>query len=159
MGKIDLINFTNLTLEEKKMILSWRNNPLIKQWMYTAEDIEFKNHLSFIDSLHECKDKIYFLVKENNIGIGVIDFTNITSTSLDMGIYSSPKEKAKGSILLNEIINYAFNILKVKKIKAEVFSENIKAHDLYKRFNFIDINKKFVNKREVICMELNYENR
>lgn len=156
---INLINFIDLTFEEKKMILYWRNNPLIKEWMYTNEEIELQNHLSFIDSLSSRKDKLYFLVKENGKYIGVVDFVNITDTSLEMGIYSNPELKGKGNVLLSVIINYSFDVLKVAKIKAEVFTENVKAHELYKKNNFKDIGKKLVNEREVTCMELNYENR
>lgn len=159
MKKVELINFVNLSLEEKKIILNWRNNPVIKQWMYTIKDIKLEEHLSFINSLVERKDKLYFLVKENNNSIGVIDFVNITSNSLNMGIYVNPALKSKGSILLNEIVNYSFDVLKVKKIRAEVFSENIKAYNLYKKFGFIDSTRKTINKREVICMELIDENR
>lgn len=127
--------------------------------MYTNEEIELQNHLSFIDSLSSRKDKLYFLVKENGKYIGVVDFVNITDTSLEMGIYSNPELKGKGNVLLSVIINYSFDVLKVAKIKAEVFTENVKAHELYKKNNFKDIGKKLVNEREVTCMELNYENR
>lgn len=159
MKKIELINFTKLSLDEKKLILSWRNHPSIKKWMYSQENIKLKTHLSFINRLSLEVDKLYFLVKEDNENIGVIDFVNITSSSVDMGIYGNPSLKGKGTILLNEIVKYSFDILKVKKINAEVFSENQRAHDLYKRFSFSDISKKMVNEREVICMELIDENR
>lgn len=159
MQEIKLINFTQLSLDEKKLILKWRNNPLIKKWMYTSEDISFEKHLSFIESLRLRKDKLYFLVQENNEKIGVIDFTNITSHSLDMGLYLNPSIRGKGAVLLEQIVQYSFDILKVQTINAEVFSINKKAYELYKRFNFIDVSKKNINNKEVICMELRDENR
>lgn len=159
MKKVKLINFTKLSLDEKRLILQWRNNPLIKKWMYTEEDISLEDHLSFIDSLLLSQDKLYFLVKEGMEYIGVIDFVNIASDSLNMGIYANPFLKNKGTILLEEIIKYSFDILKVKKIKAEVFKENEKACNLYKKYNFTTINEKNINNREVVCMELINENR
>lgn len=159
MKKIKLINFTKLSLDEKKLILQWRNNLLIKKWMYTEEDISLEDHLFFIDSLLLSEDKLYFLVKENMEYIGVIDFVNISSDSLSMGIYANPFLKNKGTILLEEIIKYSFDILKVKKIKAEVFKENDKACNLYKKYNFTTVNEKNINNREVVCMELINENR
>ncbi|RXJ77274.1 UDP-4-amino-4,6-dideoxy-N-acetyl-beta-L-altrosamine N-acetyltransferase [Arcobacter sp. F155] len=159
MKKIKLINFTKLSLDEKKLILQWRNNPLIKKWMYTEKDISLEDHLSFIDNLLLSEDKLYFLVKENMEYIGVIDFVNISPDSLNMGIYANPFLKNKGIILLEEIIKYSFDILKVKKIKAEVFKENDKACNLYKKYNFTTVNEKNINNREVACMELINENR
>ena len=51
MEDIKLINFINLNLEQKKMILEWRNNPDIKIWMYNQDEIKLENHLSFIENL------------------------------------------------------------------------------------------------------------
>jgi len=76
-----------------------------------------------------------------------------------MGIYANPLSKGVGKILLETISKYAFKELKVNKVFAEVFSENIKAYELYKKFNFIEFDKKIVNNKEVICMELKDENR
>ncbi|MBE0514915.1 UDP-4-amino-4,6-dideoxy-N-acetyl-beta-L-altrosamine N-acetyltransferase [Sulfurimonas sp.] len=158
-NNINLINFTDLTLEEKKMVLLWRNHPTIKQWMYNSDDILLENHLNFIETLNECTDKLYFLVKRDDDYIGVVDFTNIDkeSKSSEFGLYSNPFLKIAGiGRILEEIsIAYAFQTLKVSILKLEVFAENEKAINLYKKFNFKEITKKIVNNREVICMELN----
>lgn len=156
---IKLINFIDLTLEEKKMVLLWRNHKEIKQWMYNTDDISIENHLKFIESLKNAIDKLYFLVKQDNEYIGVIDFTNITNKSSDFGLYSNVDLKGAGKILLENICNYAFNTLKLEILKAEVFGDNEKAIYLYKKFNFQEIDKKIVNNKKVICMELKYENR
>ena len=159
MNNITLINFVDLTIEEKKMVLSWRNHPDIKRWMYTDSDISLENHLNFIDSLKDRKDKLYFLVKKDDEYIGVINFTDIKAESLEMGIYSRPSAKGLGSILLETIIEYAFDTLKVKRIFAELFSENSKAYNLYKKYGFNEIGKNNINNKEVIRLELKNENR
>ena len=160
MENIKLMNFTELTLEEKEMVLIWRNISEIRKWMYNQEEIELNDHLNFIESLKSRKDKLYFLVKKDKEYIGVIDFTEIIEEeSLHMGIYTNPNIKGNGKILLNKIIEYSFDNLKVKKIYSEVFSQNNKAYELYEKYNFKDISKKTINNKEVICMELNNENR
>ena len=160
MQNIKLLNFIDLKLEEKEMILKWRNHTDIRKWMYNQDEITLDEHLSFIDSLKSRKDKLYFLLKKEDEFIGVIDFTQLAEEiSVHMGIYSNPNIKGNGKILLNKIIDYSFNDLKVKKIFSEVFAENNKAHNLYKKFNFKDISEKIVNNKKVICMELENENR
>ena len=160
MENIKLMNFTELTLEQKEMVLIWRNSSEIRKWMYNQEEIELNDHLNFIESLKSRKDKLYFLVKKDKEYIGVIDFTEIIEEeSLHMGIYTNPNIKGNGKILLNKIIEYSFDNLKVKKIYSEVFSQNNKAYELYEKYNFKDISKKTINNKEVICMELNYEDR
>lgn len=155
MKEIKLINFTDLSNDEKKIILEWRNNPNIKKWMYTQDDITLESHLNFIDSLNNSKDKLYFLVKKEDENIGVIYFTQIEpNESLHIGIYSNPHLKGYGKILLETIIYFSFEILKVEKIFSEVYFENERAYILYKRYNFIEIGKKSLNNRKIIIMEL-----
>ncbi len=163
LNDIELINFIDMSLEEKKMVLSWRNHPDIKQWMYSSNDILLENHLSFIETLKNCIEKLYFLVKQNNNYIGVIDFTNIDrdNKSSEFGLYSNIDIQilGVGRILENVCIDYAFNILNINILKLEVFSENIQVRNLHKKFNFKETTKKVVNNKEVICMELKNENR
>ena len=160
MENIKLLNFIDLELEEKEMILKWRNHPEIRKWMYNQDEITLDEHLTFIESLKSRKDKLYFLVKKEDEFIGVIDFTQLVEKkSVHMGIYANPSIKGNGAILLNKIINYSFNNLKVERVFSEVFAENEKAHNLYKKFNFKDISEKTVNNKKVICMELENENR
>jgi UDP-4-amino-4,6-dideoxy-N-acetyl-beta-L-altrosamine N-acetyltransferase len=156
---IELINFVDLSLDEKKMILSWRNHKEVKRWMYNTDDISIENHLKFIESLKNTKEKLYFLVKQDKEYIGVIDFTNITKNNCDFGLYSNINLTGIGKILLKNIRNYAFDVLKLKVLKAEVFKDNEKAIYLYKKFNFKETNKKIVNNKEVVCLDLKYENR
>lgn len=160
-NNIDLINFIDLTLEEKKMVLFWRNNSIIKQWMYSSDNISLDNHLLFIEFLKDSEDKLYFLVKQGNKYIGVIDFIRIDKDagSSEFGLYANVQLKGVGKTLLNSICEYAFNTLKISKLIAEVFAENEKAISLYKKFNFKETRKKIVNNQEVICMELKYEYR
>ena len=156
MKDIKLINFIDLSQDEKKMILEWRNRLDIQKWMYTQNDISLEGHLDFIDSLKTIKDKLYFLVKKDDIYIGVIDFTQIKpNESLHMSIYTNPDLKGYGKILLETIIYFSFEILKVEKIFSEVYFENERAFSLYKIYGFKEYSYKIVNDKRVICMELN----
>ena len=156
MKDIKLINFIDLSQEEKMMILEWRNRLDIQKMMYTQSDIPLEKHLEFIDSLRVITDKLYFLVKKDNINIGVIYFTQIKSNeSLVMGIYANPNLKGYGKVLLETIIYFSFEILKVVKIYSEVYFENEKAYLLYKSYGFKEYAEKIVNNKKVICMDLN----
>lgn len=52
-----LINFYNLNEEEMKLVFNWRNNELIRKWMYNQEIIELDKHLEFIKNLKNDKKK------------------------------------------------------------------------------------------------------
>ena len=156
MKEIKLINFIDLNYEEKNMVLEWRNRLDIQKMMYSQSDIPLEKHLEFIDSLRVITDKLYFLVKKDNINIGVIYCTQMKSNeSLVMGIYANPNLKGYGKVLLETIIYFSFEILKVVKIYSEVYFENEKAYLLYKSYGFKEYAEKIVNNKKVICMDLN----
>jgi len=159
MVNIELINFTKLPFEMKKMVLEWRNHPDIKRWMYSQSEITLEEHLNFIENLQKIDDKQYFLVKNGDEFIGVIDFTNINQHTADIGIYSNPMISGVGSLLIKEIISYSFESLKLRTIFAEVLVENKKAYKLYAKVGFKECKKKEVNGKKVVRMELVNENR
>jgi UDP-4-amino-4,6-dideoxy-N-acetyl-beta-L-altrosamine N-acetyltransferase len=155
--KPELINFIDLSLEEKKMILKWRNHSSIRKWMYSKEMIALDDHLNYIKTLSDKKDRLYFLVRYKNEAIGVIDFTDIDydNSRSYFGLYAKPNSRGFGKILLSSIIDYAFNNLKIELLVAEVFEHNQSAINLYKKFNF----KEKTRRENIIVMELKNENR
>jgi len=152
-----LIDFVDLTLEEKKEILNLRNSKEIKKWMYNTDDISLDSHLKFINSLNFNASKQYLMIKKDNGFIGVIDFIfDYQKSEVFFGLYANVYQKIAGlgRILEEVCIKYTFDIMNMKKLKLEVFSENKKALNLYKKFNFKSTGKKIINEKEVICMEL-----
>ncbi|WP_257935753.1 UDP-4-amino-4,6-dideoxy-beta-L-AltNAc o-acetyltransferase [Campylobacter lari] len=130
---IILKDFIHLNQEEIKLVLKWRNDESIAKFMKT-QNITLKEHLSFLSSLKTDKTKKYFLVYDNKQAIGVIDFINITNNSCEFGLYGI--KKGVGELLIQEIKNYAFNVLKVQTLNACVFKENTKALNLYLKHKF-----------------------
>ncbi|EAK0792837.1 UNVERIFIED_CONTAM: UDP-4-amino-4,6-dideoxy-N-acetyl-beta-L-altrosamine N-acetyltransferase [Campylobacter lari] len=139
---IILKDFIHLNQEEIKLVLKWRNNESIAKFMKT-QNINLKEHLSFLSSLKTDTAKKYFLIYDNKQAIGVIDFINITKLSCEFGLYGI--KKGVGNLLMEEIKNYAFNVLKIQNLNACVFKENTKALNLYLKhgFNIINENDEF----------------
>ncbi|HED0575927.1 TPA: UDP-4-amino-4,6-dideoxy-N-acetyl-beta-L-altrosamine N-acetyltransferase [Campylobacter jejuni] len=132
---IKLKNFIELNSQEIDLIFKWRNDIYISQFMKTKQ-IDFEEHLRFIKSLHQDSSKKYFLVFQDEQIIGVIDFINIAAKSCEFGLYAKPNLKGVGQILMDEIKRYAFENLKVQKLKACVFKQNQRALNLYLKNNF-----------------------
>ncbi|MDD5157856.1 UDP-4-amino-4,6-dideoxy-N-acetyl-beta-L-altrosamine N-acetyltransferase [Sulfurimonas sp.] len=157
----ELINFIDLTLNEQKMVLVWRNHESVKKWMHDSQNITTKNHLKFIASLKMSKTKEYMVVKKNTDYIGVVDFTdiNFAKKSADIGLYANPIDKIKGagSMLLEVGLKYAFEVLKLKTLNLEVFIDNERAIGLYRKFNFKDSGKKVADGKSIICMKFRNE--
>ena len=154
---IELINFTQLSYDEKLMVLEWRNHHFVRKFMFAQEPITLENHLAYIETLYEKEDRLYFLVKKDSEPIGVIDFTDIDheDSRVYMGLYAKPMLKEVGDILMESTLEYAFKTLAVRSVICEVFEENFSAIKLYKRFDF----KEILIRSNIIVMELKNENR
>jgi UDP-4-amino-4,6-dideoxy-N-acetyl-beta-L-altrosamine N-acetyltransferase len=143
-------NFINLSETEKKEVLKWRNHPEIRKWMYDKNEISLGKHLEFIEKLKKDNSKLYFKIDD----LGVINF-RIKNNFAEIGLHKNPNKKNVGNILMKKIIEYGFNELDLEKLILYVYENNSKAINLYKKFNFKEIDKK----DNLIKMELKNENR
>ncbi|TKX30205.1 UDP-4-amino-4,6-dideoxy-N-acetyl-beta-L-altrosamine N-acetyltransferase [Campylobacter sp. MIT 12-5580] len=128
-----LKNFIELNNQEIKLVYKWR--------MKQAENMlnkyfSFNEHKKFIKDLPLHKDKRYFLCFYNDEMIGVIYFINICKQTTEFGLYQNPNLKGNGKNLMKAMLAYAFNELKLIKIKARAFKHNEKAIKLYLDFGF-----------------------
>lgn len=151
---MQLLDFTTLNTQMLTIVLSWRNDPNVRQWMLNSDEISMENHLRFVESLKQQSDKRYFLVQREGEYIGVIDLTDITQTSAEIGIYANPQMHGVGDTLMKAMIDYAFTTLKVRTLFATVFTDNEKAKHLYGKFDFTETNRTLYNGRKMITMEL-----
>ncbi len=158
-----LKNFLTLSEDEKLMVLKWRNHDNVRLWMHNTNVISITDHLEFINKLEDDSKNKYFLAVKNGNSIGIIYFNNINyeQKECEFGLYANPYKKlvGVGKILEEICIKYAFNILKLKKLKLEVLSTNKRAIKLYQKYNFVESGIKIVNDKHIICMELKNEDR
>ena len=90
----------------------------------------------------------------------MVYFTKIDGINREsyFGLYANPFERMAGTgQTLGEVcLKYILDLLNLNKIKLEVFSDNVRALNLYKKYNFKDTGMKSVNDRKVVCMEMDY---
>ncbi|WP_207233526.1 GNAT family N-acetyltransferase [Salinicola tamaricis] len=88
--------------EDLSSVLSWRNHPDVRQYMYTQQEIAWEEHLAWFESVC-ARDNSYVMIFENDgIPSGVLNI-NIVSKSdkrAEWGFYLSPMAaKGSGSLL------------------------------------------------------------
>ena len=155
-GEVELHNYVNLNLAEKILVLNMRNHPEIKRWMYNQDYISEKSHFKFIQNLEGDFERRYFLVKQQEKIVGSVNFSQIDlHNSVELGLYTNPFEKLRdaGRILEAISVYYAFRELGVGKLKLEVFSDNERAINFYKKCGFEFIETRQENNKDILCME------
>lgn len=156
-GKVELLNFTELSESDVRYVLKMRNHPEIKKWMYNQEDITMTQHSGFIESLKTDNNKYYFIVKQAGIIIGSVNFTKIDQhkKTADFGLYANPFEiiAGVGRTLEDVAISCAKNNLKLSALNLEVFENNKKVVNLHKKYGFAQTGTRKVNDQIVLCMQ------
>ncbi|KKG07368.1 hypothetical protein EO92_14945 [Methanosarcina sp. 2.H.A.1B.4] len=138
-------NFISLSQEEKELVRNWRNNEMVRKWMYSDEIISQEEHEAFIESLENNNNNFYWLVEDEKKYLGVIyinrlDFKNKNAY---LGIYTNPDTEIKGagSQLIIFLKYIAFKIGTLHTLKLEVLDNNKKAIQFYEKQGFIEEGK------------------
>lgn len=131
-------NFIELAIEEKKLILEWRNDESIRKWMYNTDAISLDKHLQFIEMLRKDESKFYFLVKRKGVPVGVVSLIDIKDNIGDWGYYIAPSfhNKNLGVEFYHHALLYFFTTLKFSKIIGYVLKDNKSANSFSDLFGF-----------------------
>ena len=75
-GRFTYRNFVTLSREEALFVLRERNNPRVKQWMYSQDDIAEDAHFRFLEGLKGRDDAFYWLMSYDGKPIGVLSLVH-----------------------------------------------------------------------------------
>lgn len=131
-----LKNFVDLSPKEQQLVFKWRNHEKIAVFMKN-KNLSWEAYQDFLKSLKTDTSKLYFLVFKEEKPIGVIDFVGINQHSSEFGLYQSPYLKGFGNILMQTLLSYAKENLKLNTLLGCAYVTNKKALDLYQKFGFI----------------------
>jgi len=133
---VSMINFIDLTEVEALEVLRWRNHPSIRACMYQKSVISQEQHLNFIASLPKQKKRFYWVVKEGEKALGVIDIVDYQKDKSEWGFYLNPDYFGKGKAvnLIVHGLNFFFYTLQFEGLYGYCHYKNTKAllfHDLF----------------------------
>lgn len=125
--------------EEVETMREWRNEPAVRQKMYTQHEISLEEHLNWWESTKKRADCIYFMYEYQSTPCGIAGFTSISDTnkSASWAFYASPgASRGTGSRMEYLMLEYAFNNLGLNKLYCEVISSNEPVIKLHGKFGF-----------------------
>ena len=138
--------------------VKWRNDPEVFKYtgnVYTNE-IKIENELEWISKvITNNKTGIDYrcAILADNVYVGNIYLTDIDEKSAIYHIFIGDKTywgKGIAKQASFQILNYAFYNLKLEYVELRVKKQNTRAHELYKKLGFIEVEKHDV----WICMRI-----
>jgi UDP-4-amino-4,6-dideoxy-N-acetyl-beta-L-altrosamine N-acetyltransferase len=135
-------NFQLRKLQEKDLetILEWRNSGRVRANMYSDHIISWEEHKTWFNKMQAKEDVSYHICELSQRPIGVISFTDIdwqnqmSFWGFYVGEFNFPLPL--GVYVEFLALEYAFETLKFKQLKCEVFNFNQAAIKLHKKFGF-----------------------
>lgn len=140
IGSVIFKNYIELSIEEKKEVLEFRNHPLVRNMMHNKEEIKLIDHFNFINKLKSEKKNCYWAVIRKNKLVGSVYLSEINSEdkSAFWGIFLNPIYIGTGIgfEIQYESMKLFFETLKLKTIFAEALKVNRDTLSIQSKFLF-----------------------
>ena len=164
MAKREDYQLRPLQESDLEMVLSWRNSERVRANMYTDHIISLEEHQTWVKKIKDEPTVDYLICEFQNHPIGLVNFTNIdkNNNKCYWGFYLGETATPLGGGVAMEFLSleYAFEILNIRKLCCEVFYFNEQVVKLHKKFSFQEEGcfKKHIYKnleyQDVICLAL-----
>lgn len=130
-----------LPLEERWLqeILTWRNEPRVRENMYSQHEISREEHAAWWANVSESNTEAYFVFEHAEKRLGVVSFNGISGRdrSSSWAFYSSAAApRGTGSMMEFCALDMFFTGSDMRKLNCEVLEKNRPVLNLHRRFGF-----------------------
>jgi UDP-4-amino-4,6-dideoxy-N-acetyl-beta-L-altrosamine N-acetyltransferase len=134
------LKLIKLEAEDLELVRNWRNSTEVSRYMYDETFITIEKQKKWYEGLQSSND-IYWIIEYNGIKIGLVSISNINKVlqSCYWAFYigeETMRNSGLGAKIEFEIIEYAFTVLQLNKIRCETFAFNTKVIKLHEKFGF-----------------------
>lgn len=127
-----------MTEGDLSLVLSWRNSPDVRCFMYSQAIISFDEHQEWFKKTISNINKHLLIFELNEKAQGFISFQSMQSEKVaKWGFYLAPDApKGTGKYLGKKALNFAFGSLLLDKVCAEVIDGNSRSKKFHKTLGF-----------------------
>ena len=131
----------DLGWNDREMILEWRNQPEVADYMYTDHTILPDEHEKWFHRIMQDPTCRYWVIVCDGQDVGLVNLTNIDlkNRRCYWGFYiasGDTRGKGVGSFVEYSMLNYVFETLGLNKLCCEVFSMNEAVVRMHQGFGF-----------------------
>ena len=135
----------------KLNLLYWRNQPEIAKWFFSQDPITIDEHKAYLEKAIQDRDQVVFGIYTQpstgayhaqllgTIALYDIDWRNRKAEMGRFYILPSQQGQGYGSLALEILIDYAFDVLGLRKVYCHVLEKNEIAVRMYARHQFKEV--------------------
>lgn len=124
-----------------ELVLSWRNDPTVRQAMYSQHEVTWEEHQLWFQRMQVDKSKQWFLFLDcDGTPCAVVNFVSIDTVmkTAFWGFYADPNARSGTGMRMSlEALDKAFVELGFRKLNAEVLASNLRSLTMHKKIGFI----------------------
>lgn len=127
-----------ITTSDYPSLMQWRNDPRIRNYMYTQHVITASEHQSWINKITTDDSYHPLILEYNKELLGFVNIHQVAQGGIaDWGFYTSPNApKGTGYKLGEQALDYAFNTLQLHKLCGQALDFNEASRKFHKRLGF-----------------------
>lgn len=124
--------------EDLPLLLSWRNDPTIRSYMFNPDLIKLEEHIQWYTRISGDERYTLLIYEDGGSPIGHMNFTQKPGCAIaEWGFYVSPTApKGTGSKMATYSLEFAFKELKLLKVSAQVLAHNDRSLHLHRKLGF-----------------------
>lgn len=135
---ISLKKFTAADISNK---VRWINDKSNNMYLHYELPLEIEKTQRWFESIKNRSDRYDAVIEADGVSIGVIGLLNIDIVNLKAEYYitlgeGSYKRKGISYIASQQLLKYAFEVLKLNKVYLNVDADNVAACNLYEKLGF-----------------------
>ena len=134
--------FKPLQQAQLELVWQWRNSERIKQNMHNNQPVKWDEHSAWFDKLQEDTSRQFYVFFQNQRPIGVLNFSNMHSTTPEWGCYLGETNVWPGSGIILELaaLDFTASHSQFSHLLAEVLSFNQSDNKMHKVFEYEQVN-------------------
>jgi len=124
--------------DDLELVLSWRNDPEVRRYMYTQHKITLDEHQDWFERTQQDQRKQLLIFESDNQPLGFINFSESANGGIaDWGFYAAPDApKGSGRQLGQAALNHAFTQLKLHKVCGRALAFNERSIHFHQSLGF-----------------------
>jgi len=141
------VNLRLLKEPDLSLTRAWRNQDHIRQWFFNSDLIGAEQHQAWFEQYQKRDDDFTFIIEESvgHRAVGQVSLYHIdwANGRAEFGRLMIGVADAVGKGLAHEatqlLVDYALNELGLCQVYLEVWSNNLRALEIYKRCGFVGV--------------------
>lgn len=138
MSEVISASVRPMTVEDLELVLSWRNHPEVRRYMYTQHEITLEEHADWFSRASQDKQKHLLIFQSDERPLGFVNIQHIASGGIaDWGFYVAPDApRGSGRALGAAALRYAFEVESLHKICGQALAFNERSIQFHMNLGF-----------------------